>query len=68
LLGWLFLAVAALFAVNVGVLLYGLGWRSYVADGWNIFEVTVVAGGLVTTALRNGGVENSVLLQLQKVL
>src|SRR3954463_3992579 len=65
--GWLFLSVAALFAVNIGVRLYGLGWRSYLADGWNLFEATVVTGGLVTTALRMGGVKNSVLVQLQKV-
>lgn len=62
----LYLIVSVLFALNIAVRFYGLGWRSYIADGWNFFEVFIITGALTTTCLRLGGNENGGLLQLQK--
>ena len=30
---------------------YGLGWRSFRADSWNIFDVLVASGSLITSTL-----------------
>ncbi|KAH9979222.1 Ion transport protein-domain-containing protein [Lactifluus volemus] len=44
-----FLFVTVMYVVDISVRLYGLGWRSFRANGWNIFDVFVATGTLLTT-------------------
>jgi hypothetical protein len=55
------------YIIDVSVRCYGLGWRSFKANGWNIFDIIVSIGSFVTTlAVRfgNGGFGSQ---QLQKL-
>lgn len=46
---------------------YGLGWRSFRANGWNIFDVVVAAGSLFTTVSVRLGAQGNALDQIQKI-
>jgi len=46
---------------------YGLGWRSFRANGWNIFDVIVASGSLVTSVSVRIGVSGYLINQLQKL-
>lgn len=45
-----FLAFALIYAVDTIIRFYGLGWRSFNANRWNLFDVVISAGALFTTA------------------
>lgn len=47
--------------------LCGLGWRSYHANGWNIFDVVVSTGSFLTTMIVRFGANGFVVDQLQKL-
>jgi Ion transport protein len=62
-----FLFVTVMYVVDISVRLYGLGWRSFRANGWNLFDVFVATGTLLTTIsvrLHANGYE---IEQLQKL-
>jgi len=44
-----FLVVTCSYAVDICVRLYGLGVRSFRANGWNLFDVVAVTGSFATT-------------------
>jgi hypothetical protein len=46
---------------------YGLGWRSFRANGWNIFDVIVASGSLITSISVRIGVSGYIIDQLQKL-
>lgn len=56
-----------LYTVDVIVRFYGLGWTSYRANGWNIFDLLVAPGSLFTTLLTTTGGDGYVLDQFQKL-
>lgn len=35
--------------VDTTVRLYGLGWRAFCANGWNLFDILVASGSFMTT-------------------
>lgn len=45
----------------------GLGWSSFRANGWNIFDVLVVTGSVATTIPILAGSSGFVIQQLQKL-
>lgn len=62
-----FLAIMLIYIIDVSVRCYGLGWRSFKANGWSIFDLVVSIGSFVSTlAVRfgNGGFASQ---QLQKL-
>ena len=62
-----FLVVMFIYLLDVFVRLFGLGWRSFRANGWNLFDLVVASGSFITTfAVRfgNGGFATQ---QLQKL-
>jgi hypothetical protein len=44
-----FLAFTVAYAVDLLVRFYGVGFRSFRANGWNLFDVVVTAGSFATT-------------------
>ncbi len=56
-----------MYIVDVVVRCYGLGWKSFRANGWNLFDVVISVGSFVTTLsvrFANGGFGSQ---QLQKL-
>lgn len=58
---------AAAFLSDLLIQFVGLGWKSFRANGWNIFDSVVVLGSIFTTALLFIGVSGSVPRQAQKL-
>jgi hypothetical protein len=62
-----FLFITVMYAVDIHVRFYGLGWRSFRANGWNVFDVIVASGSLLTTISVRVGASGYVIDQLQKL-
>ncbi|KAH6905112.1 high-affinity cell membrane calcium channel [Coprinopsis sp. MPI-PUGE-AT-0042] len=62
-----FLVLMFLFIADIYVRLYGLRWRSFKANGWNLFDLVVAHGSFVTTFLVVAGLQNFAVVQLQKL-
>ncbi|KAF8452208.1 Ion transport protein-domain-containing protein [Boletus edulis BED1] len=43
------LIISLTYVVDTTIRLYGLGWRSFSANGWNLFDVLVASGSFLTT-------------------
>ncbi|KAK7696443.1 hypothetical protein QCA50_001100 [Cerrena zonata] len=63
----LYLAVTGIYLADIAVRLYGLGWNSYSANGWNIFDIIVALGSLTTTFLVRAHGGGFVIEQFQKL-
>ncbi|KAG8944623.1 calcium channel protein [Tulasnella sp. 424] len=64
---FLFLVLTTIYAVDIVVRISGLGLRSFRANGWNLFDVFVVAGSFATTVPIVLGSKNFAVEQLQKL-
>ena len=62
-----FIFVSVVYCVDVLVRFYGLGWASYSANGWNIFDIIVAAGSLFTTLIVQFNAGGFVIQQFQKL-
>jgi hypothetical protein len=56
-----------MYVIDIIVRFYGLGWRSFRANGWNIFDVIVASGSLITSISVRIGVSGYIIDQLQKL-
>jgi hypothetical protein len=57
-----------IYASDVLIRLYGLGWRSFNANRWNVFDVIVATGSTFTTVISQvGNNTGHVFEQLQKL-
>ncbi|KZV67749.1 hypothetical protein PENSPDRAFT_687890 [Peniophora sp. CONT] len=64
---YFFLIVTLIYCVDTLVRFYGLGWRSFRANGWNIFDAVVAAGSLFTTVSVRLGAQGNDIEQVQKI-
>lgn len=64
---YFFLVVTLIYCVDTLVRFYGLGWRSFRANGWNIFDAVVAAGSLFTTVSVRLGAQGNAIEQVQKI-
>ncbi|KAI0050088.1 hypothetical protein FA95DRAFT_1487881 [Auriscalpium vulgare] len=62
-----FLFVTFMYELDIVVRFYGLGWRSFRANGWNLFDVIVGTGSLLTTISVRVGASGYAIEQLQKL-
>ncbi|KAG5652105.1 hypothetical protein H0H81_006278 [Sphagnurus paluster] len=62
-----FLAIISLYLIDVLVRLFGLGWPSFQANGWNMFDIVVAGGSFITTLIVRFGISGFVTQQLQKL-
>lgn len=62
-----FFAITLIYCVDILVRWFGLGFRSFKANGWNIFDVVVAVGSLITTIVIRLRSESFVIAQLQKL-
>ncbi|KAG8696332.1 calcium channel protein [Ceratobasidium sp. 394] len=62
-----FLFMALVYALDVIIRLSGLGWRSFKANGWNLFDIVVVTGNLATGIPIVFGSTGFAIEQLQKL-
>lgn len=63
-----FLGMMFVYVIDVAVRLFGLGWTSFRANGWNLFDIIAAGGGFVTTlVVRFGRSQSFALDQLQKL-
>lgn len=67
-----FLFLTFLYALDLVIRFYGLGMKSFRANGWNIFDLVVITGSFATTiptlyTTLAGGQPSQVNTQLQKL-
>ncbi|KAH9475037.1 Calcium-channel protein cch1 [Psilocybe cubensis] len=62
-----FLALMFIFLVDVFIRWFGLGWRSFRANGWNLFDMVVASGSFITTLIVRFGHSGYGTQQLQKL-
>ncbi|KAJ6583225.1 hypothetical protein B0H10DRAFT_2340382 [Mycena sp. CBHHK59/15] len=62
-----FLASTSAYVIDVLVRLFGLGWRSFRSNGWNVFDILVAGGSFVTTLIVRFGTIGFATQQLQKL-
>jgi hypothetical protein len=62
-----FLFITVMYVVDILVRFYGLGWGSFRANGWNVFDVVVASGSLLTTISVRVGASGYIIDQLQKL-
>lgn len=62
-----FLGLMFVYVIDVAVRWFGLGWTSFRANGWNLFDIVVAGGSFVTTLMVRFGVNSFALDQLQKL-
>lgn len=62
-----FILVTVIYLLDILVRFYGLGWSSYSANGWNIFDIIVAMGSLITTLLVRTDAGAFAIEQLQKL-
>lgn len=55
------------YLVDVVVRMFGLGWKSFRANGWNLFDIVVAGGSFITTLVVRFGSSGFVTQQLQKL-
>ena len=48
-LDYIFLVLTLIYAFDVIVRLSGLGWKSFIQNGWNVYDIFVVTGTFTTT-------------------
>lgn len=53
--------------IDILVRFFGLGWQSFKANGWNIFDVVVAGGSFITSLVVTFGTTNFSIEQLQKL-
>lgn len=58
---------ATIFLSDVLIRFVGLGWKSFRANGWNIFDAVVVLGSILTTMLLYIGIPGFESRQAQKI-
>ncbi|KAF9557915.1 high-affinity cell membrane calcium channel [Agrocybe pediades] len=62
-----FLALMSIYLLDVVVRCYGLGWKSFRANGWNLFDIVVASGSFITTLIMRAGNSGFGTSQLQKL-
>jgi voltage-dependent calcium channel len=62
-----FLLLTFVYIIDTLVRLFGLGWRSFRANGWNLFDIVVAGGSFVTTLIVRFGTSGFAIQQLQKL-
>ena len=62
-----FLALMFIYLLDVSVRFFGLGWRSFRANGWNLFDLVVASGSFITTLAVRFGNSGFATQQLQKL-
>ncbi|KAF9022796.1 hypothetical protein BDZ89DRAFT_1070394 [Hymenopellis radicata] len=62
-----FLGLTFIYIVDVFIRLLGLGWRSFRANGWNLFDIVSSAGSLSTTIIVRFQDSGFAIQQLQKL-
>ncbi|KAG8215839.1 Ion transport protein-domain-containing protein [Butyriboletus roseoflavus] len=60
------LVLTMIYVVDTSIRLYGLGWHSFRANGWNLFDVVVASGSFTTTFIVHFYFSNVGILLLQK--
>ncbi|KAG1893620.1 Ion transport protein-domain-containing protein [Suillus fuscotomentosus] len=61
------LIITTMYVVDIAVRFYGVGWRSFRANGWNLFDVVVAGGSFITTLVVRFGYMGFAVEQLQKL-
>lgn len=68
----IFLVLTMIYAIDLLIRFFGLGFKSFKANGWNIFDLIVITGSFATTipalqAINAGEPASQVNVQLQKL-
>jgi hypothetical protein len=65
LLVYVYLGFIIIYCLEIVIKLLGLGWSSFRKNLWNLFDLVMVIGGLLTTIVHfvNPGLQSNVELQ-----
>jgi hypothetical protein len=61
------LAISGVVILDAAIRGYGLGWHSFRANGWNIFDAIVGLGSLITTLVVRFWSNEGIFTTLQKL-
>lgn len=61
------LIITLIYVLDTIIRLYGLGWHSFRANGWNLFDVVVASGSFTTTLIAYFYFTSFEVLLLQKL-
>ncbi|KAF8840292.1 hypothetical protein BDN67DRAFT_996862 [Paxillus ammoniavirescens] len=61
------LFMTSIYVVDTTIRFYGLGWQSFRANGWNLFDVLVALGSFTTTLIVRFGSSDLSIQLLQKL-
>ncbi|KDE08247.1 hypothetical protein MVLG_01513 [Microbotryum lychnidis-dioicae p1A1 Lamole] len=64
---YIFLGFTLIYGIDIFVRMFGLGWSSYIMNGWNQYDILVVAGTFATTIPIILSSQSQVAHQLQKL-
>ncbi|GLB42802.1 putative calcium channel [Lyophyllum shimeji] len=64
---YFFLTITFIYLIDVVVRFFGLGWKSFRANGWNIFDIVVAGGSFITTLIFQFGTPGLAVQQLQRL-
>ena len=56
-----------IYLLDVFVRFFGLGWHTFRANGWNLFDLVVISGIFITTFAVRSGNSGLATQQLQKL-
>ena len=56
-----------IYLLDVSVRFFGLGWRSFRSNGWNLFDLVVATGSFITTFAVRFGNSGLAIAQLQRL-
>jgi hypothetical protein len=59
--------MTSVYVVDTTIRFYGLGWQSFRANGWNLFDVLVALGSFTTTLIVRFGSSDLGIQLLQKL-
>ena len=62
-----FLVFTLIYLLDVSVRFFGLGWRSFRANGWNLFDLVVASGSFITSLAVRFSDSGFATQQLQKL-
>lgn len=59
--------VTAIYLFDTLIRFYGLGWHSFRANGWNLFDIIIAGGSFTTNFIVRSGAHGFVIEQLLKL-
>lgn len=61
------MCITIVYLVDISVRFYGLGWGSYRANGWNLVDIIIAGGSLISIIAVRVNAGGNIVQQLEKL-